>query len=111
LNNRGQPLEEATAVAPMFYEGVAEEQKFLYGFHVIECYNSKLFSEDLQNSLQISLEANAVPYITNTINTGSETKLIMSSPPSETVSYFVTSQTGLANVMLASFPGDQIYKK
>ena len=103
--------EVVQAVREPFFEGVAEEQKFLYGFIVTECFNSRLFSEDLENSLQISVEAKAFPYVTDSTEEGEEKQIAISSSPSDVVSYFISSQMELANVMLRSFDGDQMYKK
>jgi hypothetical protein len=99
------------SVRGRFYEGVAEEKKDLYGCHVTEFYNSRIVSEDLQNELQISVEASAVPYVPDVVEGGSETELMLSSSPAETATYFITSQMELASIMLVSFAGEQIYKK
>jgi len=94
-----------------FYEGISEEQKHLFGFHVTEFHSSRLVSENLENNLKIQVEASAVPYVTDVDKPGSETKITLSSAPADNSNYFIISQMELTKTMLHSFSGEQIFKK
>lgn len=98
-------------VRERFLEGVREEQKFLYGFHIIEFKSSRIYSKNLDKELIINIEAEALPRITYLSKSGSSKIFAMESSPREALNKFITYQSAISELMINHFPGRQIFVK
>ena len=97
-------------VREKFYDGIREEQKFLFGFEILEFDTSHVISKQ-QDELQIFIEAHAVPYFTEIHTIDSKTTFTITSPPEKTVNDFLYAQMDISRALLYNMPTAQDLKK
>jgi hypothetical protein len=102
-----QEQEFVEPVRERFFDGIIEEQKFLYGVHITEFISSRIYSSNLNNELFINVKADALPYITNI----ADNVITIQSAPKQTTNTFIIEQMELSKVMIQSFSGNQVYTK
>jgi len=93
-------LEMIEPVRKKFFEGIVEEQKFLFGFHVVEFYHSRILSSNPQKDLKIIVNANAIPYVSNAIQVDARNIFSMNSAPIKDTTDFIYSQMDASRSML-----------
>jgi len=99
------------AVRDKFYKGIYEEQKSLFGFYINKFENTRIFSEDLQNKLKITVDCLATPTYSDFDESDSKVKLSMTSSSDETINEFIKDQVGTTRIMLNYFSGKQLLEK
>ncbi|RLF60055.1 MAG: hypothetical protein DRN25_03345 [Thermoplasmata archaeon] len=98
-------------VRERFFEGVAEEQKFLYGFHITRFKGSRIYSMDSDREIFINVKFEALPRITDVAGDQTFKILTLESAPSDVINRFIVEQMKLSEVMMQSFSGVQIFIK
>ncbi|MFX0126080.1 MAG: PKD domain-containing protein [Candidatus Hodarchaeota archaeon] len=98
-------------VIERFYQGVEDEQKHLFGFHITEFLSNRIFSTNPENELKIEIEANALPYFSNIEETDSNMKMTVKSAPPEYIDYFMDTQMDLINLIVQNVSGRQIFER
>jgi len=98
-------------VRERFLKGIVDEQKFLFGFHIINFYNARVVSTDTKTGLQIVIDAYANPYVSYIKETDRGTQYTLESSPKEDLDDFVYAQLDMTRIVILSFPGMQSYNK
>ncbi len=103
--------ENRVPVREKFYEGIREEQKYLFGFHITHFYSSQVMSCHPWDNLTIQVEASAVPFISKSVRTGSDVTLTMQGPPEKPLNDFVYAQMDISRALLFSIDTIDMYQK
>ncbi len=98
-------------VRERFFTGIAQEQKYLFGFDIVEFYGSRIYSNDGYSSLKVSVDAHAVPSWSGFVEKGERLELSMSSAPPVSMNDFLYHHMDISRTMLLSFDGEQVFEK
>ena len=110
LNDEITIKEVIEPVREKFYEGISEEQKYLFGFHIQEFIGTQIKS-DTKDKIKICADALAVPYISNVEYGKSLTTYKISSAPSDIVNDYLYAQMDITHAMLYSMPNANTLEK